>query len=317
MKGFKAFNPGMICQGKKYRENEIFEESTAEICNSGMHFYENPLDILDYYDLVNEDGSFNEFAPVESLAETKTDGKQFCTTKLKIGAKLSFGQFVSACVDFIIEKAKDSPETSGNDARIGSSGDYAQIGSSGYNAQIGSSGKDARIVSSAYGARIFSGGDFAQIDSCGNAARIGSSGACVQIDSCGDGVRIGSSGYGVQISSSGKDARIGSSAYGARIVSNAYGARIVSSGDFARISSSGSGARIRSTGEDSVICCSGNGNIVSAKQGSWITLTEWKYDETKDRFVPVCVVTKYVDGEEIKANTPYKLKNGKFTEVKE
>nr|DAK92748.1 MAG TPA: hypothetical protein [Caudoviricetes sp.] len=317
MKGYKAFHPGMNCRGKQYRENEIFEESTAEICNSGMHFYENPLDTLDYYDLVNEDGSFNEFAPVESLAETKTDGKQFCTTKLKIGAKLSFGQFVSACVDFILEKAKDSPETSACDA------------------QIGSSGKDARIVSSAYGARIFSGGDFAQIDSCGNAARIGSSaygarivssgkgvqigssGACVQIDSCGDGVRIGSSGYGVQISSSGKDARIGSSAYGARIVSNAYGARIVSSGDFARISSSGSGARIRSTGEDSVICCSGNGNIVSAKQGSWITLTEWKYDEIKDRFVPVCVLTKYVDGEEIKANTPYKLKNGKFTEVKE
>lgn len=32
MKGYKAFKPGMICQGKQYRENEIFEESSAEIC---------------------------------------------------------------------------------------------------------------------------------------------------------------------------------------------------------------------------------------------------------------------------------------------
>lgn len=67
MKGFKGFDKGLVCRGKQYKENTVFEEEAAEICKSGMHFCENPFDVLDYYDLVNTDGSFNEFAEVEAL----------------------------------------------------------------------------------------------------------------------------------------------------------------------------------------------------------------------------------------------------------
>lgn len=33
------------------------------------------------------------------------------------------------------------------------------------------------------------------------------------------------------------------------------------------------------------------------------------------RLAPVCVKTEYVDGERIKADTPYTLKKGEFVEV--
>ena len=212
MKGYKGFAPGLVCLKKQYAENTVFEEEKAEVCHCGMHFCQNPFDVLDYYYLVRDDGSFNDFAEVEALADTKTDdNKKFCTTKLKVGAKLSFAGFVKACVDFIYEKTiKDMPESnvdSGDSAQIGSSGDSAQIGSSGY---------------------------YAQID-------------------C--------------------------------------------------------------TGHDSVICCAGGESIVKATVGCWITLAEWKYDREKDRDVPVCVKTEYVDGERIKENTFYKLVNGEFVEV--
>nr|DAQ12293.1 MAG TPA: hypothetical protein [Caudoviricetes sp.] len=84
-----------------------------------------------------------------------------------------------------------------------------------------------------------------------------------------------------------------------------------------QIGSSGYSAKIGSTGEDSVIMCAGNNSIAKAKVGSWITLAEWKWSEEKKRNVPVCVKTEYVDGENIKADTWYQLKNGKFVEVKE
>lgn len=86
-------------------------------------------------------------------------------------------------------------------------------------------------------------------------------------------------------------------------------------GDSAQIGSSGYHAKIDSTGEDSVIMCAGNSSIVKAKIGSWITLAEWKWSDEKKRYVPVCVKTEYVDGENIKADTWYQLKNGKFVEV--
>lgn len=201
MKGYKAFNKGLICKGKQYKENETFEEERAVPCHRGMHFCKNPFDVLNFYDLVDENGEFSDFARVEAPddAEVKTDDNiKYCTTKLKIGAKFSFAGFVKTCVDFVIEKTQsEKPD----------SGDSAQIGSSGYS------------------------------------------------------------------------------------------------------------AKIKSTGYDSIICCAGDDSCVSAKKGSWITLAEWKYSYEKDRYVPKCVKTEYVDGERIKEDTMYKLIDGEFTEV--
>ena len=239
MKGYKGFNPGLICKDKQYQENTVFEEPEAKICEKGMHFCENPFDVLDYYDLIRSDGTPNEFTEVEALDEPKTDDKKkFCSRKLKIGVKLELSGFIKACVNFVLEKTiAEMPSEnvdSGYSAQIGSSGDSARIGSSGYYARIGSSGYSARIGSSGYSARIGSSGDYAQIN-------------------C--------------------------------------------------------------TGSDSVICCAGRGSVVKASIGCWITLAEWEYDGAKQRYVPVCVKTEYVDGEKIKADTPYTLKNGEFVEA--
>ena len=347
-KGFKGFEPGLICKGKQYTENTAFEEPNAVPCECGMHFCENPFDVLDYYDLVNEKGEFNEFAEVEALADAETDdNKKYCTTKLKIGANLSFSGFINTCIDFVLEKTsgvtaesclndngnkKQQIGSSGYYAQIGSSGDCAQIGSSGYSAKIGSSGYYAQIGSSGDSAQIGSSGDSAKIGSSGYSAKIGSSGYSTKIGSSGDCAQIGSSGYSTKIGSSGDCAQIGSSGYYAQIGSSGYSAQIGSSGDSAQIGSSGYSAKIgssgysakigssgdyaqiESTGEDSVICCAGHNSVVKAKKGSWITLAEWKRDDSKGIYVPVCVKTEFVDGENIKADTWYCLKNGEFVE---
>ena len=138
-----------------------------------------------------------------------------------------------------------------------------------------------------------------------------------QIGSSGDSAKIGSSGYYAKIGSSGDSAKIGSSGDYAKIGSSGDSAQIGSSGDSAKIGSSGDYAQIDSTGEDSVIMCAGNKSKAKAKIGSWITLAEWKWSDEKKHDVPVCVKTEYVDGENIKADTWYQLKNGKFVEVAE
>ena len=48
-----------------------------------MHFYDNPIDALDYYGFVNENGELNEFAEVESFGEILHRENKYCTTKLK------------------------------------------------------------------------------------------------------------------------------------------------------------------------------------------------------------------------------------------
>ena len=115
----------------------------------------------------------------------------------------------------------------------------------------------------------------------------------------------------------GNSAQIGSSGDSAKIGSSGDYAKIGSSGDSAQIGSSGYSAQIDSTGEDSVIMCAGNKSKAKAKIGSWITLAEWEWSDKKNRYVPICVKTEYVDGVNIKADTWYQLKNGKFVEVSE
>ena len=61
--------------------------------------------------------------------------------------------------------------------------------------------------------------------------------------------------------------------------------------------------------------CAGDESKAKANIGSWITLAEWKWNDFKSCWVPVCVKTEYVDGKNIKADTWYKLKNGEFVEV--
>ena len=96
--------------------------------------------------------------------------------------------------------------------------------------------------------------------------------------------------------------------------SSCNGAKIGSSGYGAQIGSSGYGAKIDSTGEDSVIMCAGINSVAKASKGSWITLSEWSYSEEKQRYIPICVKTEFVDGEKIKADTYYSLKGGVFVE---
>ncbi len=95
MKGYAAFNKGLIYRGKRYAENTVFEENT-EIYGKGMPFYKNPLDLFSGCPLVDNKGDFIEFAEIEALDSAKTDdGKRFYTKKLKIGTKLSLWQLKS------------------------------------------------------------------------------------------------------------------------------------------------------------------------------------------------------------------------------
>ena len=176
MKGFKAFGKGMICRGKQYAENTVFEEKEAVIGRSGMHFCENPLDVLDYYPLVDGNGDIVEVAEVEALDECQTnDNKKYCTKKLKIGVKLSLTAFVKAAIDFAFEKI-DGKVSTGYGARLASSGDYAQLASSGYGAQLASSGDSSSLASSGDSSSLASSGDGAQLASSGYGAQLASSG---------------------------------------------------------------------------------------------------------------------------------------------
>ncbi len=210
MKGYKAFGKGLICKGFQYKEGETYETDKAIVCREGFHMCENPLDVLDYYDLCD-----SEFAEVEALGEIAKhdEDSKISTTKIKIDAKLSFKGFVEASVSFLLNICKPKK------------GHYSQLASSG--------------------------------------------------DS----------------------------------------SKLASSGDSSKLASSGDSSQLAMDGEGSVGAAIGINNKIKGKVGCWITLAEWKYDNNKNRYVPVYVKSAQIDGKKIKADTWYKLENKKFVEV--
>ena len=293
---YKGFDKNMQCRGFQYEVGKEYEmDGEIKCCNRGFHACKSPMEVWDYYDMLS-----SRFAEVEQSGKIDEEEKstKVCSSHIKIKAELKLADIINIGVEWL--KDITSPSKVKTDGALNDNGDRKkQIGSSGYSAQIGSSGDYAKIGSS---------GDYAQIGSSGYSAQIGSSGDYAKIGSSGDYAQIGSSGDYAQIGSSGDYAKIGSS--------GDY-AKIGSSGDYAKIGSSGDSAKIGSTGEDSVIMCAGDNSKAKAKVGSWITLAEWKWSDDKNRDVPVCVKTEYVDGVNIKADTWYQLKNGKFVEVTE
>lgn len=150
MKGFKGFNPDFTCNGKQYEENTVFEEDKAEICNSGMHFCEYPLDVFGFYPPINDNCELNEFAEVEALDEVNTDDKiKYCTKKLKVGAKIGIPGLVQASVDYIVEKAekeKISTNTGNRSASTNTGDRSASTNTGDFSASTNTGNRSASIV---------------------------------------------------------------------------------------------------------------------------------------------------------------------------
>lgn len=302
IKSYKAFNKDMTCKGFQYEVGKEYEMcGEIECCRRGFHACKNPLEVFDYYDMFE-----SRFAEVEQsgIIDKGVDSTKICSSRIKIKAELELEDIINIGMEWLKHTASSFrideilSDHTNRTKRMRSTGDNANIGSLCNGSIISSSGRYTRISSS------------------GDCTLIGSSGFASKISLSGDKSCVVSTGVCADISSVGCNAKICSSGNNADISSLGDWVVISSTGVSARIYSSGIGAKINSMGDNSVIICSGSDSAVKAKVGSLITLTEWKWSRT-ETYVTPCIKTEYVDGENIKADTWYQLKNGKFVEVNE
>ena len=121
MKAYKGFNKDMTCRGFQYKEGGEYKEDRAEVCESGFHACENPIDCLRYYE------------PRKSVYhEVELDGKidrqsggdsKVAATKIKIGAALSIPALCKATFEYVRSKCTNEHNAeAGKAATAGDSG---------------------------------------------------------------------------------------------------------------------------------------------------------------------------------------------------
>ena len=100
MKLFKGFTKDMKCRGFQYAEGETYHEDKAELCQTGFHACETPLDCFGYYP--PGDGSIYREVELEDVTEEREedDTKRVGKT-IKIGAELDVAGICKAHFEYV------------------------------------------------------------------------------------------------------------------------------------------------------------------------------------------------------------------------
>lgn len=147
-KMYKGFNKDMTCRGFQFKEGETYETDTAELCRSGFHACENPLDCFAYYDPASS--VFHE-VELEATDEKQADDTKRVGKKIKIGARLSIAKMVDLSVAYIKEHLADDTNTNtGNRSAATNTGNYSAATNTGYRSAATNTGKGGVAIATGY-----------------------------------------------------------------------------------------------------------------------------------------------------------------------
>jgi hypothetical protein len=278
-KGFKAFDKGLICRGKQYAENTEYKESgEISLCNHGIHYCENPLDVFDYYDLCD-----SEFAEVEDVGnKTNSYGQKSVTNHIRIKAKLDFKGFIKASFNFLWEKCTKEEKASGDYSKLAASGDYSKLAASGDYSQLAASGDYSQLAASGHYSKLAASGDSSKLAASGDYSKLAASGDYSKLAASGDSSQLAASGHS---------------------------SKLAASGHYSKLAASGHSSKLAASGKDSICAAIGANSQAKGIKGTWIVLAEYDNDIVK------CVKSAKIDGKKLLEDTYYVLKNGKFVKT--
>ena len=316
-----AFDDALSSENGKYKVGETYKIRGAfNILSNNFRAWEFPMDAIAC--------SFGlHIAEVEMGGEIEKSNlmSDVFSSEMTIKRELTLNEAIGISIEWLkthdnkkYEKKVNFDEmascTASNEskANIVSNGAYSKVSSNGDYSSIGLYGFASRMSSSGMVNRIVSNEPFSQISSSGESPTIFSNGECTKIATSGSGGKIYATGIEAKLSTSGSGVKIHSEGSCSRLSTSGDYNTIYSYGENANIASSGYSTSVDSSGKEAIVSCTGANSMAKAKKGSWVTLAEWQTIVGHKKLI--CVKTEYVDGERIKEDTWYKLKNGEFVE---
>ena len=97
MKCYKGFDKDLKCRDFQYEIGKEYEEERAEICDTGFHACENPLDVFGYYAPAN-----SRYCEVELDANDQKSGdSKRVGKKISIKAEIGIAGIIKAGLEYI------------------------------------------------------------------------------------------------------------------------------------------------------------------------------------------------------------------------
>ena len=124
MKCYKGFDKDLKCRDFKYEIGKEYEEERAEICDTGFHACENPLDVFGYYAPAD-----SRYCEVELDAnDQKSDDSKRVGKKISIKAEIGIAGIIKAGLEYIKDQVNwddDKKSNTGNRSAATNTGNYS------------------------------------------------------------------------------------------------------------------------------------------------------------------------------------------------
>ena len=119
MKAYKGFNKDMTCRGFQFEEGKTYHEENADLCHSGFHACENPLDCFGYY--APGQSVFHE-VELDDVSDQRGDDSKICGKTIKIGAELDVAKICKLHFEYVKERCNPV------DGRVGGDRESVSVG---------------------------------------------------------------------------------------------------------------------------------------------------------------------------------------------
>ena len=124
MKCYKGFDKGLKCRDFQYEIGKEYEEERAEICDTGFHACENPLDVFGYYAPAD-----SRYCEVDLDAnDQKSDDSKRVGKKISIKAEIGIAGIIKAGVEYIKDQVNwddDKKSNTGNQSAATNTGNQS------------------------------------------------------------------------------------------------------------------------------------------------------------------------------------------------
>ena len=331
MKAFKGFNNDLTCRGFKFQEGKTFEEENADLCRTGFHACEYPLDCFNYYHPAESVFHTVELDNVSDQreADTKIVGK-----KITIGARVDFAGLVSAAVQYTIDRTHKvdgghSKDNQGAAINTGDQGAASNTGDQGAASNTGDHGAASNTGDQGAASNTGDRGAASNTGYQGAASNTGDQGAA---SNTGDRGAASNTGYQGAASNTGYQGAASNTGYHGAASNTGYQGAASNTGDHGVASNTGYQGAASSDGANSIAvtvgtkstasvtscssiaCALGKDSHAKGVLHSWIVLAE--RGEWNGHAYPIMsVMAREVDGEAIKPDVFYKLVNGVVVEA--
>ena len=152
MKCYKGFDKDLKCRDFQYEIGKGYEEERAEICDTGFHACENPLDVFGYYAPAD-----SRYCEVELDAnDQKSDDSKRVGKKISIKAEIGIAGIIKAGLEYIkgqVNWDDDKKSNTGDWSAATNTGDYSAATNTGNRSAATVEGKESVAMAIGYNSK--------------------------------------------------------------------------------------------------------------------------------------------------------------------